>query len=234
MFGLAAVLFFSVTGLTLNHPGLVLAAGAPRLGPRARCRPTWLRLDAPAGSPADEADDRGRSRSWRSSNSCGRRTASAAPWPSSAPTTGSAPSPSRAPGYAADAFIDRESGRYDLTETLHGFVAVINDLHKGRDTGRAWSVVIDASAIVLILISLTGLVLLFYLKRQADPRAARGRGRHGCRRGGRHALRPERRAGPRRMIEPRASEARSAATMVDLDLATHRRIPFTYESCGPT
>ena len=69
-------------------------------------------------------------------------------------------------GYAADAFIDRESGHYNLTQTSHGFVAVINDLHKGRDTGPVWSAVIDVSAVVLTVISLTGLVLIFYLKRK--------------------------------------------------------------------
>ena len=47
---------------------------------------------------------------------------------------------------------------------------MINDLHKGRDTGRAWSAVIDASAIGLIVISASGLALLFYIKR----RRARG------------------------------------------------------------
>ncbi len=33
-----------------------------------------------------------------------------------------------------------------------------------KATGLAWSILIDASAIVLTFISLTGLVLLFYLK----------------------------------------------------------------------
>jgi len=70
----------------------------------------------------------------------------------------------KGPGYSADAFIDRESGRYRLSESYHGFVAVINDLHKGRDTGAVWSVVIDVSAVLMTAISLTGLVLLFYLK----------------------------------------------------------------------
>ena len=41
----------------------------------------------------------------------------------------------KGPGYAADAFIDRETGRYDVSQTSHGFIAVVNDLHKGRDTG---------------------------------------------------------------------------------------------------
>src|SRR5262249_40519408 len=75
----------------------------------------------------------------------------------------------KGPGYAADAFIDRESGHYNLTQTLHGFVAVINDLHKGRDTGPVWSAVIDISAAVLTIISLTGLILIFFLKLRRGP-----------------------------------------------------------------
>ena len=70
----------------------------------------------------------------------------------------------KGPGYSADTFIDRESGHYSVTELDHGLTALINDLHKGRDTGAVWSAVIDLSAALMILISLTGLVLLFYLK----------------------------------------------------------------------
>jgi hypothetical protein len=75
----------------------------------------------------------------------------------------------KGPGYAADAFIDRASAHYTVTQTYHGVVAVINDLHKGRDTGPFWSVVIDLSAVVMTLIALTGLVLLFYLKLRRVP-----------------------------------------------------------------
>ncbi|MGA2701361.1 MAG: PepSY-associated TM helix domain-containing protein [Isosphaeraceae bacterium] len=75
----------------------------------------------------------------------------------------------KGPGYAADAFIDRDAGRYTLTQSFHGVIAVLNDLHKGRDTGLAWSILIDASAIVLTFISLTGLVLLLYLKLRRIP-----------------------------------------------------------------
>ena len=70
------------------------------------------------------------------------------------------------PGYAADAFIDRADGRYELTETRTGIWGVMNDLHKGRDTGDAWRWLIDASAVLMILISLTGMFMLFYLKRK--------------------------------------------------------------------
>jgi uncharacterized protein len=72
----------------------------------------------------------------------------------------------KGPGFAADAFIDRATGTYDLTKTSAGFVGIINDLHKGRDTGRVWSVVIDVAAILMTLVSLTGMILLLYIKRK--------------------------------------------------------------------
>ena len=72
----------------------------------------------------------------------------------------------KGPGYSADAFIDRDSGKYDLTETRMGVAAVLNDLHKGRDSGKGWGWVIDTSAVLLVLISLTGLVILFFLAKR--------------------------------------------------------------------
>ena len=72
----------------------------------------------------------------------------------------------KGPGYSADAFINRASGAYDLTENRMGFVAILNDLHKGRDTGLAWSRLIDASAIFMTFVSVTGMALIFFLKRR--------------------------------------------------------------------
>ena len=72
----------------------------------------------------------------------------------------------KGPGFAADVFIDRSSGGYDLTKTSAGFVGLINDLHKGRDTGPGWSLFIDISAVLLTLVSLTGMLLLLFLKRR--------------------------------------------------------------------
>jgi hypothetical protein len=72
----------------------------------------------------------------------------------------------KGPGFAADAFIDRTTGAYDLTKTSAGFVGIINDLHKGRDTGPVWSVVIDIAAILMTLVSLTGMILLLFIRRK--------------------------------------------------------------------
>ncbi len=71
----------------------------------------------------------------------------------------------RAPGYTADVFIDRVTGQYDLVESSMGWIAVMNDLHKGRDSGQAWSWVIDLSAALLVFVSATGLLLLLYINR---------------------------------------------------------------------
>jgi hypothetical protein len=71
----------------------------------------------------------------------------------------------KGPGYAADVSIDRATGRYQLVETRLGAIAVLNDLHKGRDTGKAWSLVIDVSAVLMTLVSATGLVLILFLQK---------------------------------------------------------------------
>ena len=70
----------------------------------------------------------------------------------------------KGPGYSADAFINRQDGTFQLTEQRLGLVAVLNDLHKGRDSGKGWSWVIDVSAGFLTIVSLSGLVMLFFLK----------------------------------------------------------------------
>ena len=72
----------------------------------------------------------------------------------------------KGPGYSADGFADRRSGKYELNENRLGLVAIINDLHKGRDTGKVWSGVIDISAILMVLVSLSGLVLIFFLQKK--------------------------------------------------------------------
>jgi hypothetical protein len=72
----------------------------------------------------------------------------------------------KGPGYAADIFIERRTGSYEIEQTSAGFIGLINDLHKGRDTGHAWSIFIDISAILLTLVSLTGFFLLLFLKRK--------------------------------------------------------------------
>ncbi|MES2651179.1 MAG: PepSY-associated TM helix domain-containing protein [Bacteroidota bacterium] len=72
----------------------------------------------------------------------------------------------KGPAYSCDAFINREDGSYEVSEVKMGIMAVMNDLHKGRDSGTGWSWIIDISAVFLILVSLSGLILLCFIKKK--------------------------------------------------------------------
>jgi len=72
----------------------------------------------------------------------------------------------KGPGYEATAFIDRQAGTYDVTETKMGLAAVLNDLHKGRDSGKAWGWLIDASAAFMTFVSVSGIVLILFLQKR--------------------------------------------------------------------
>lgn len=65
------------------------------------------------------------------------------------------------PGGDAWVSIDRQSGAISAEVTRRGWISYANDLHKGRNTGSAWSLFIDLFAIACILFTLTGLVLLY-------------------------------------------------------------------------
>lgn len=73
------------------------------------------------------------------------------------------------PGGDAWLSIDLVSGElvYELTE--RGWISYFNDLHKGRNTGVAWSWFIDVFAVFCIIFCITGLLLL---KRYASGRPA--------------------------------------------------------------
>ena len=81
------------------------------------------------------------------------------------------------PGYSAELFFAVDTGEFELTIEQQGWVAVMNDLHKGRDTGSVWKWVIDVAAGFLVVISLTGLTMQFFLrKRRMSALLAAGAG----------------------------------------------------------
>ena len=46
----------------------------------------------------------------------------------------------------------------------HGHQQASGDLHRGKSTGTAWSFVIDATCVVLVILSATGLIMWSSLK----------------------------------------------------------------------
>jgi hypothetical protein len=70
------------------------------------------------------------------------------------------------PGGDAWLSIDLDTGeaRYEITD--RGWIAWLNDLHKGRHTGLAWSLFIDVFSVACVVFCITGLVLLQLLAGQ--------------------------------------------------------------------
>jgi hypothetical protein len=154
MVGFSILLFFAVTGITLNHQDM-LTGEARSTRFVGAVNTAWL--NPPAGHDVSKLEIVEQLR-----NEHGIKAAL-----SDFRVDDDQVSVSfKGPGYAADAFVDRKSGKYELNVTRLGFVAVINDLHKGRDTGTAWSKVIDISAGLMTLVSVTGLILIFFLQKR--------------------------------------------------------------------
>lgn len=154
MLSFAIVFFFAVTGLTLNH--------ADKFGDEMTSRTEKGRLDSSWVSAQDTAKIE-RLRIVEYLRETHHIHAALSDFRIDVDQVGVS---FKGPGYAADAFISRPDGNYQLSQTSTGFVGMINDLHKGRDTGHGWSVFIDVSAVLLTLVSLTGMVLLLFLKRR--------------------------------------------------------------------
>ena len=163
------LLFFSVTGLTLNHQDW-FAKQQRTTTYKGAVDHAWLR--PPAGKDVDKLEIVERLR-----NAHGIKAALTDFRVDDAQLELNF----KGPGYSADTVVDRDSGTYEVTETRMGWAAIINDLHKGRDSGHAWSMLIDASAGLMTLVSLTGLALIFFLaKRRASGLISLGVGAALC------------------------------------------------------
>ena len=149
---LIGLLLFAITGFTLNHAADI--EGAPRVAERSAQLPASL-LDALAA--ADPADGKGTLpaavAAWVEANFPVR--AGEAEW-SADEVYMAAPRP----GGDAWVAIDRATGAATAEITDRGWISYLNDLHKGRNSGGAWSLFIDIFAFACLVFALTGLVLL--------------------------------------------------------------------------
>lgn len=151
MLSFLAILFFAVTGITLNHPEWTFGAGETLIEQTGELPPAWV-----GGGDADwlrvaehfrsEHGVRGGVADYRVDEFEGTIAF-------------------RAPGYFADAFIDPETGRYELVIIQLGAVGVLNELHRGAEADGPWRWVIDLSGALLTLLALSGLGILVFLKR---------------------------------------------------------------------
>ncbi|EDY16258.1 PepSY-associated TM helix domain protein [Chthoniobacter flavus Ellin428] len=143
MLGLLAVIFFSVTGIMLNHeewfgfaaPHIVKKEGivpeAMAQNPDKLAIVEKLRKDFSATGALDsfEIEDAQLTLSFKS------------------------------PGRHTDATIQRADGHAEISLESYGFAGRFVDLHRGTDAGPVWRFIIDATAVLLLITCATGLLL---------------------------------------------------------------------------
>ncbi len=149
MVSLLVVLFFAITGITLNHPDWL--AGETTRHITGKLPATWKTGDALDWLVIAEY--------LRSAQGVHGAVAERNSDAEESSIT------FKAPGYSADCVITMSTGAFQLTVDYQGAVGVLNDLHRGRDTASAWNWLIDVSGAFLVFVAVTGLGLLVYLKK---------------------------------------------------------------------
>ena len=154
---LAALLLFSITGITLNHASAISAK--PVVTNREAQLPQPLMNLIAGADPQVRVP--GPILDWLDSEFDVDAGSASIEW-SEEELYVSAPGPGR------DAWVsvDRTTGAAQYESTDRGWVAYFNDLHKGRNTGVVWWIFIDVVAAACLFFSITGLILLQIQARQ--------------------------------------------------------------------
>lgn len=166
---LVGMLLFAVTGFTLNHAGQIEAR--PAVQTRHATLPMRVLEQVRSAAPAETA---------HASDTRAPVPAVLADWLARA--LGIDASGREAewsadeiyvalprPGGDAWVSIALDSGEAQYENTSRGAISYLNDLHKGRNTGAAWSLFLDAFALACLVFCVTG---LFLLKLHAGGRVA--------------------------------------------------------------
>ncbi|MFA4940258.1 PepSY-associated TM helix domain-containing protein [Brevundimonas sp.] len=150
---LVGMILFAVTGITLNHAASI--PGNPVTVEQTATLPAPL-LQRLAGFPEETTDP---------------VPDAVARWASQALKVEIAGKPTETtpeevyvalamPGGDGWVTIDRSNGETLHEKTTRGWIAYLNDLHKGRNAGSVWFWFIDVFAVACTLFALTGLGLM--------------------------------------------------------------------------
>ena len=156
---LVGLFLFAVTGITLNHAASIPAT--PVVSEQTATLPAPLveRLEAFPEDTTDPVPD------------------AVARWASDALKVSIAGRPTETttdevyvalaePGGDGWLTIDRATGEAVHERTTRGWIAYLNDLHKGRNTGAVWFWFIDVFAVACIVFAVTGFGLTWLHARQ--------------------------------------------------------------------
>ena len=157
---LIGMLLFAVTGFTLNHAGQI--ESKPKVESRdAQLPPDLLEKLQQAQKQGVEAADKNAVSlpaevdGWLAQQIKVSAKGFAVEW-----SEDEAYVPMPRPGGDAWLRVDLKEGSVEYEKTDRGWISYLNDLHKGRNTGGAWSLFIDVFAIGCLVFCITGLLIL--------------------------------------------------------------------------
>jgi len=150
---LIAMLAFSITGITLNHSTQIEAH--PDITKKTAELPPALLQELKNTPAAAQKALPAQVGNWIEQSLSIRLGSTVAEW-SPEELYLSLPRP----GGDAWLRITLDDGAIEYEKTERGWIAYFNDLHKGRNTGVAWSWFIDIFAVACLLFCITGLLLL--------------------------------------------------------------------------
>ena len=157
---LIGMLLFAVTGFTLNHAGQI--ESRPKVESRdAQLPPNLLEKLQQAQKQGVEAADKNavglpaEVDGWLAQQIKVSAKGFAVEW-----SEDEAYVPMPRPGGDAWLRVDLKEGSVEYEKTDRGWISYLNDLHKGRNTGGAWSLFIDIFAIGCLVFCITGLLIL--------------------------------------------------------------------------
>lgn len=156
---LIGILLFALTGITLNHSSQI--EGKPQVTTKTAQLPDSVLAQMSAQDGGDKSPLPGVVREAIAEQIGVRVGSRVAEWSESEVYVSM-------PRAGGDAWltIDRVSGDIEYERTDRGWISYLNDLHKGRNTGTAWSWFIDIFAVACVVFAVTGFFLLQLHARQ--------------------------------------------------------------------
>jgi uncharacterized protein len=151
-FAFLALIFFSVTGLLLDHPDWL----------QGRAREHEARFALPLA--VLRSAGRARDPQAALALEVARRTPVVGAYKSGETDDGQANLRFEGVKGSTTAVVDLASGQADVTVDHASATSLVEDLHRGKNAGAAWRLVIDVSAVLITALSVIGYVLFFSLR----------------------------------------------------------------------
>lgn len=154
---LVVFVFFALTGITLNHPEWQLDAGKQSDSLQLQLPPPLVALGF-ADDQLQQAAQAQRIADWLRAEHQVQGAVFAFDYD---PDAQLLELDFKQPAGFTNAQIAMDTGAVELSREFGGYLALLNDLHKGRYAGTAWKWLIDLVAVACLLFALSGFYLLW-------------------------------------------------------------------------